>query len=398
MVRKLRNKFMIVTMSLLIMLFGGFLIINSIFTRHWNGIEIVGMLEWISNSGIFSENTENTTNEELIIDITKDDSPIAGILLDKDGNIIDSQIIGEEIRIEIPRFIIDKMCVYKSSRTKVGRYYYYYSELESGDILLVIMNTSANKNIALKILGIVVLVISGVILLGIITFHLSKYITIPAENAMLKEKRFISDASHELKTPLGAISINAQALEIDNSENIYIKNIISESKRMSRLIERLLILSKFDEMENIVFTNICLSELCEEMALTYESLAYEKGLVFHCEIEPGIKIEGDEDEIRQLLAILIDNAIKNSFDSGKIHIKCYCYKKHKCIEISNTGVGIKEEDIPYIFDRFYTSDLSREKASFGLGLAIAKSIVDRHKGNITAKSTLNESTTLKVVF
>lgn len=400
MVSKLRNKFVIVTTLLLLTLFGGFLIVNTLYTNYWNEKEIVEMLDWIAYSGIFTSNPENVTNREenLIMDMTKDESPIAGIILNQEGNVVASRVLGENVNIDIPDSIIKRMLEHKGGKKRIGKYYYSYLELNDGTVLLVVMKSISDRVSGMKIMGICILVSGGIVLLETIIILLSKFVTGPAEQTLLREKQFISDASHELKTPLGAISINAQALRLENADNLYINNIISESQRMSRLVEKLLLLSKYDEQETISVTKISLSEICEEMVLTYEYNAFEKQLVYDYSIIPDVCIKGNEDEIRQLLAILIDNAIKNTDAGGSIYIRCQENKRHGEIAITNIGAAIPEDVLPHVFERFYTSDKSRTNGSFGLGLSIAKSIVDLHRGTITVESTENEEVTFRVVI
>ena len=286
------------------------MIINTIYNNYWNSVEIAEMLEWIAYSGIFTSQDIDVTRDELVRDMTVGEKSIIGMILDAKGNVIQKSIIGEEIDIKVPNKVLVEMQNDKENRYKVGKYYYSYRILNNDKVLLVIMDSSVSKHEVLKIFGVTALIICGVFILIIVIFFLSSFVTRLAEESLMREKRFISDASHEIKTPLGAISINAQALETEYKDNIYVKNIISESNRMSRLIERLLTLLKLDEGENMIQEDVALSEICEEMALTYESIAFEKGIKFQYEVEPMIHITGNEDEIRQLLAILIDNAIK----------------------------------------------------------------------------------------
>lgn len=399
MVKRLRNKFVIVTTALLVMLFGGFFIINTVYTNYWNGIEIVEMLDWIAYSGIFTSFSEEAADDEALIrDITKDESPIAGITVDKEGKILSFHVIGKETKMEIPDSVIEKMYRQGGEKRKVGKYYYSYSKLSNDEVLLVVMNSAPDRFSASKMLGISLLIIISIALLLLIIIWLSRFVTGPAEQTLNREKQFISDAGHELKTPLGAISINAEAIEGELKDNLYVKNIISESKRMGRLLEKLLILAKFDEQETPIMTKIRVSEICEEMALTYESLVYEKKIKFEYEIHSNVEITGCEDEIRQLIAILIDNGIKNTDEGGYIGLTCKGNRRNCEIAVSNTGEGIPEEIIPHLFERFYTSDKSRTNGSFGLGLAIAKSIVERHKGIIKVESTQGEKTVFRVLI
>lgn len=399
MVKRLRTKFVVVTTTLMISLFGGFLVINTIYTNYWNGIEIVEMLDWIANSGIFTSFSDEAADDEALIrDITKDESPIAGIILDRNGNVVSSHVIGKNAKLEVPNDVAKEMCEYKSERKRIGKYYYSYNEQDNGTILLVVMNSAPDKFTVNKAFGVIFIMIGGIALLETIIFGLSRFVTKPAEQTLLREKQFISDAGHELKTPLGAISINAQALELEFTDNLYIKNILSESGRMGRLLEKLLVLARFDEQENVSFSKINLSEICEEMALTYESVAFEKQLKFNYEASLNVEIMGNADEIRQLLAILIDNAFKNTEKNGNVSLCCISNKKHVEITVANDGPGIPRDIVPHIFERFYTSDKSRSEGSFGLGLAIAKSIVDRHGGIIKVESIPNDVTTFKITL
>ena len=148
----------------------------------------------------------------------------------------------------------------------------------------------------------------------------------------------LADTGSGDKTPLGAISINAQALAATVSDNRHIRNILVESERMSRLIERLLTLSKLDEKTDVPKTAFSLSSCAEEMALTYESVAYDKGISYNYEIAEQISLYGSEDDLRQLMAIFIDNAIKHTEPDGVIHISlsgqhfpvCGEYRKGHC--------------------------------------------------------------------
>lgn len=396
MVKKLRNKFVLVTTLLMVVVFGGFLVCNMIYNSYWNRLEMIEMLDWIADSGIFNAQDE-TTNTELIENATDDNNPIVGIVLDKNYKIIKKQVIGNGKEIELSDERLQSM-VEKKDDSKLGKYYYSYRELDNDQILLVIMDSSTRGHLLLKILGTVGLLALGIFLLILVTIYLSKFVTKPAEESLMREKRFISDASHELKTPLGAISINAQAIQLSSEDNLYINNIVSEADRMNRLIEKLLILSKLDEAPKMILEEICLSDLCEEMALTYESVAFEKGVEYIYDIDSDIYIKGNADDIRQLIAVLIDNALKNTEHSGKTVVKCTKRKKQNIIEVSNTGEGINQEDLPHVFERFYTSDKSRKNNSFGLGLAIAKAIVEMHNGTIMVECGHEHNTIFRVQF
>jgi signal transduction histidine kinase len=397
MVADLRRKFVMVTTTLMLVTFGTFLIVNYIYNNYWNKVETADMLDIIADSGFFLYQ-EGSGVEQTIKDMTEGASPIAGVIFDSDGEIVYSRVIGGKGKLVVPDYIFEKILAQDGFDYQIDRYLFSKRDLEDGSTLIVIMDTSIDDNLWKKVVATIIFIAAGIIIIVLITFYLSKYVTEPAQKALLREKRFISDASHELKTPLGAISINAQALKASEPDNLYTKNIITESDRMGRLIERLLTLSRLDEGEASLKEQISLSDLATEMALTYESVAFEKEIDYKYDISDKVRIIGNADEIRQLLTILIDNAIKNTNEKGRIELRCISDNGEARVEVKNTGPGIKPEDIPHVFERFYTSDSSRSNKSFGLGLAIAKAIAEGHNGDLTVNSIPDEVTVFTVKF
>ena len=397
MVKKLRKKFVIVTTSLMVIIFGLFLMVSQFYNEYWNTLDTVEFLETLADSGLFLQYEPNDVEKE-ILDVEGEESPIIGIVLSETGDILKNQILGDGRKAYVPEEVIDQIIENGSDRYKAGRYVYAYRQLEDDTSLIVLTDNSMDMNENGKVPLIVLLILAGISVLVALTFFLSRFVTEPAKAALLREKQFISDASHELKTPLGAISINAQVLDGQYPENLYVKNIASESDRMGRLIERLLTLSKLEEQDEVKREKVSLSEITEEMSMTFESTAFEKKLDYRYQVEDECFIMGNADDLRQLLSILIDNAIKNTDELGVIDICCKNTRGNAYLSVANTGRGIAPEDLPHVFERFYTSDSSRNNNSFGLGLAIAKTIVERYDGNITVESQPEKTTTFTVAF
>ena len=397
MVKNLRKKFVIITTSLMVIIFGLFLMVSQFYNEYWNTLDTVEFLETLADSGLFLQYEPNDVEKE-ILDVEGEESPIIGIVLSETGDILKNQILGDGRKAYVPEEVIDQIIENGSDRYKAGRYVYAYRQLEDDTSLIVLTDNSMDMNENGKVPLIVLLILAGISVLVALTFFLSRFVTEPAKAALLREKQFISDASHELKTPLGAISINAQVLDSQYPENIYVKNIASESDRMGRLIERLLTLSKLEEQDEVKREKVSLSEITEEMSMTFESTAFEKKLDYRYQVEDECFIMGNADDLRQLLSILIDNAIKNTDELGVIDICCKNTRGNAYLSVANTGRGIAPEDLPHVFERFYTSDSSRNNNSFGLGLAIAKTIVERYDGNITVESQPEKTTTFTVAF
>lgn len=270
---------------------------------------------------------------------------------------------------------------------------YSYS-VDRFNILTIVDNTNqTNRMYRYMVTSLVIFFIIEIIAY-LLTMFLTKWIVKPVEESFEREKRFIGDASHELKTPIAVIMASADAYEQDKDKK-WLNNIKSESDRMNKLVTELLDLNSLENKE-FKKENVDLSKLVESSLLPYESLFYENSLKFSYDVKPNIKAEVNEDKIKELISILIDNAIKYSKKNGKVKVTLYT-DKNIYLKVSNQGEEIKEEDIHKIFDRFYRADKSRNRKSnnYGLGLSIAKKIVDLHNGEISVESK-NEKTTFTV--
>ena len=238
------------------------------------------------------------------------------------------------------------------------------------------------------------------ILIIYVSNTLTKWLTKPAIEAFSKQKQFVVDASHELKTPLAIITASAESLELEPTEKKWLDNIKSESERMNKLVTDLLDLAKSENMEIKEKYNINnLSKIIEKTSLTFESLIYENKLEIEDNIDKDIMFSCNPDKIRELLGILLDNAIKHSTKNSKITVNLYKDKNNIILEVKNKGKEITKEDQEKIFDRFYRVDESRNRSDnrYGLGLSIAKNIVTSHNGKIFVNCK-NGYTTFKVIF
>lgn len=224
------------------------------------------------------------------------------------------------------------------------------------------------------------------------------------KEAFNKQKQFIADASHELKTPLAVINTNADVLLANSDDTIHnqikwLHHIKSETERMKTLTGDLLYLTEMEDSRvGLMFTNFNVSESVESVILTMEAIVYEKDISLTYEIEAGLTVRGSSEQIKQVVMILMDNAIKYTKPKGSISLTLQQRHSEILLVVTNTGEGIPSEHLGRIFDRFYRANQSRSRKSggYGLGLAIAKSIIEQHKGKIYAKSVLNEATSFYV--
>lgn len=240
----------------------------------------------------------------------------------------------------------------------------------------------------------------------VITIYLAKWVLKPVERAWNQQKRFVADASHELKTPLTVILANMGILmnhkhDTVNGQIKWVEYTHTEAMRMKTLVEDLLFLAKSDsDTSGLVKNEINMSEALWSCLLPFESVAYERGVNMVTEIEDPIMVLGDEGQLKQLVLILADNACKYAGLEGEMRVSLK--KKGDTVElkVNNTGEPIPKEELDQIFDRFYRVDHSRarEQGGYGLGLSIAQAIVKHHHGKMSVESDEKNGTTFIVHF
>ena len=255
---------------------------------------------------------------------------------------------------------------------------------KNGYILVAFMDNTVVNESAMTLFR-YTLIFGGVAL--VVFFFLARFlakkIVAPLEESYQKQRQFISDAGHELKTPVSVVSANAELLSRQIGDNQWLQNIQYENERMGMLVGQLLDLARTEnvtpQMEHIDFSRLVAGE-----ALPFESVAFEKGLVLNTAITNGIAVEGNGAQLKRLTSILLDNAIRHSKPAGEVRLMLT--GDHGIAELSviNTGDEIPTEHRDKIFERFYRMDPARsgEDKHYGLGLAIAKAIINAHHGHI----------------
>lgn len=343
-----------------------------------------------------NKNVQDELNNKIIMDYE-----VYSILLDDNNNII--EIINHSdstLKNDITNIAEDIIKKPSNNTIKINNLYFskYSYNFQNGKFLVIVDTTTIRKRLLSIATTSMILLIISEIIIYYISKLITNWITKPALDSFEKQKEFIADASHELKTPLSVIMASADALETDINEKKWLNNIKTETEKMNHLISSLLDLSKI-ESNNRDFDNVNLSKIIEKMTLTFESLAYENKLSITTNIEKNIIFKCNSNEINELISILIDNAIKHSDKLSKIKVILSKQKDEIVLEVINKGEPIPKEECEKIFERFYRIDKSRNRNSgrYGLGLAIAKSIVQKHNGKITASSDKGY-TTFKVIL
>ena len=390
--KKLKSKvFITISTILTIFVLGVFLISNiRVYSEKKENIKNA-LDKMVELSGSYSE------NKNIFMDFT-----VYNIILDENGKYKDTVSHTYEDALDIVKIknIANRIIKYHHTNYYIGNLYNVkYSYAFTSNNSLILMDNSQVKSTLIKTLittSIIFVFLETCVILT--SFILTSWITEPVNESFEKQKRFIADASHELKTPLTVINASVEAYQNDKNEK-WISNIKDETEKMNKLVIELLDLASLEGNKKIIMQEENLSKLIENEILTYESLFYEKKIKLKYNIKKNIKFTCNADLIRQLIGILIDNSIKHTYENGSVNINLYKANKDIIIEVKNDGDEIKKSDEEKIFERFYKVDEARNRNSnrYGLGLAIAKDITEKHNGKIIAYSKKNV-TTFKVTF
>ena len=342
--------------------------------------------EKLENDKLFSEYDSNSYYLVLI----GEDNKVIRISNDRNSGYTDKEL-GD----------LALLLAQKGTKKVATNYLSYTVAQKKSKIYVAFYNNRLKNNLINKLFyDIMIFGCVGLILLFLISLWLSRWIVTPAKNAFEKQKRFISDASHELKTPIAIISSNADAIQRETGDNKWLDYIKNETVRMNHLVTSLLELARIDSSEvRANFTRQNLSELVLSTVLPFESIAFEKRVKLMEKIEEEIYLNGDAVQLTQLTSILIDNAMNHTDENGTIEVSLKKHLDKKILMVANTGKAIPVAEQKQIFERFYRSDeaRNRESGNYGLGLAIAKAITQNHNGKISV-SCKNHWTIFKVIL
>ncbi len=223
------------------------------------------------------------------------------------------------------------------------------------------------------------------------------------EKAFLSQKHFIQDASHELKTPItilkGDIEVALNRPRTPSEYESTLKSNLEEIERISRIVDNLLMLARFDDNASSMSKEpLDFAYMIDSVVDDISVMAEEKKIVIKKNLIQSGTVEGDKNQLKQLIVIILDNAIKYTNEGGSINVVLSKEDSLIKVVVEDTGEGIPARDLPQVFDRFFRVDRSRSTKGFGLGLSIAKSIVTRHNGSISIESSLNKGTSVTVAF
>ena len=269
-----------------------------------------------------------------------------------------------------------------------------YMKNEAGHAKAIVFADISSEKAMINglIRNMVIIGLIGYAVFFLISLLLAKWVTKPVEKTWNEQKQFIADASHELKTPLTVIMTNAEMMSdqsySESDRAGFIKNILSTSKRMRGLVESLLELARLDNHRSqIKRTEIDFSKLINNSLLPFEPLFYENNLTLSADIDNGITVNADKERLRQVINILLDNALKYSDPADQVTVTLKRHNSECVLSVSGRGTPLSKDECVNIFKRFYRVDQARNDGqSYGLGLSIADSIIKEHNGKIWAES------------
>ena len=351
------------------------------------------------NKNEFSANfvLNNTINAE-----TPFETRYFNVTLDKNGEVVSYNVDNIAAVTSDDAISIAKE-LYSDNNTSGNYSDYMYRQITSGDNIMYIFLDCKRDLSAFRTFLMVSLVVAliGLILVFILTNILAKINLKPVFESYAKQKQFITDASHELKTPVAIISADVEIIEMENGESEWTKSITKQADRLTKLTEQMVFLSRMDEgAGNAEFVDIDASELFKEVSESFEPLAVKKNKTLNIYIDSGIHIKGDEKNIAQMLSLLIDNALKYSDENGHIDVAFHKNSTGKVLKVSNSVDSITAGGHDELFDRFYRRDASRNSKTggFGIGLSVVHSIAVSHGAKISAYAPDEKSIYFKVVF
>lgn len=282
---------------------------------------------------------------------------------------------------------------YGSELVKVAAIFKHHRKL--GSYIVLISGQPALRASMPLMVGSTIVAVLGILILILVAKTFSNWLIKPVEEMVNSEKKFMSNASHELKTPITVISANTQLLAKEIGDNKHLQYIEMETERMTALVNKMLTLTRLDApFVDISRRKIQVDEVLLDVIYPMESIAYEKKLCMDVQIQKNMQIIADEEQIKSLMSILLDNAISYTPEGGGICIEANIRARKFCLRVTNHGEPIAEEEKEKLFERFYRRDEAREESGshFGLGLSIAGSIVANHHGRISVESTGGKNT------
>ena len=388
MIRKLRIKFVLVIMAIVMVLLGCILGMVIRFTGQSMQMESINMMRAITAAPFQQGLPGKPMDDEVRL-------PFFTVQLDERGELM--AVSGGYFDLSDREYLQKIVDAAQYSGQETG-------ELEEQDLrylkvasprglTIVFSDTTTEratlKNLLYGCLGI--FFVAMIVFLGI-SILLSRWVSKPVAKAWDQQRQFVADASHELKTPLAVIMANAELMQNEETpeedKKKFSGNILSTTYQMRSLVENMLEMARVDNgTVKMNFAQLDMSELINDAVLSFQLLYEEKGMQLRCDVAEGIFVNGSQQHLYQVMDVLLDNALKYGAPDSEVRVELANAGRNCVLSVASSGDPISKEDLKNIFKRFYRADKARSfNGSYGLGLSIAESIVQAHKGKIWAQS------------
>ncbi|MCI6007999.1 MAG: HAMP domain-containing histidine kinase [Ruminococcus sp.] len=417
MINKLRRKFIAIAMCSMVLVLGCIVAAMNIM-NYWNVNEDADRtLNIISdNGGVFPKDFSDQGNMQgqKPDDLQKKKPPVEmspeapfetryfTVEIDSTGN-VSSVNTGKIAAVSDSDAKTMAENLYSKNKTNgfINNYKYRLIDTQSGKMYIFLDCNQRLQTFYSFLITSVVVSFGGIVLVFLLVLIFSKLAVKPVAESYQKQKRFITDASHEIKTPLTIIDANTEVLNMEYGENEWLKSTSNQVKRLTKFTERLVFLSRMDEEREVLQkTDFSISDAVYEATKPFKAMAKSQNKTLNISVQPNVSYYGDESSIIQLVSLLLENAMKYSDDEGTVSLKFCTNGKNKVLSVKNTVEEIQKGRLDMLFDRFYRTDKSRnsQTGGFGIGLSVAKAIVNAHKGKITAVSADGKSIEITAVL
>ncbi len=403
MIKALRKKFIAAAMVSMVIVLGVIIgTINIINYKNVNRTADIKLNIIAENSGRFPRFDLGLAPNQRISPEAPFDTRYFTVSLDSDGEAVLTETgkiaaVTDETAVEYAKELFEKG---KTDGFK-GIYKYRAVETDKGTMYMFLDCERELTNFRSFMIASIAVSLVGIAAVFMLVVLFSGVIVRPVAESYEKQKRFITDASHEIKTPLTIIDANTEVLEMENGESEWTASIKNQIKRLTELTEKLVFLTRMDEESTTLqMKAFSLSEAVLETARDFEPIAAARGRGLEINVESGIGCVGNEETIRQLVSLLLDNAMKYSNDGGSVRVSLKAVGRNKKLTVWNTVERIDKGSLDVLFERFYRSDPSRssEISGCGIGLSVAKAITTAHKGKISARSEDGKSILFTVIL
>lgn len=394
MIKRLRFRFIAVALIAMMLVLGTTVATINIIIYHQTYSQADAVLSLLAkNNGEFPEETDEAYNHHGMDRETPFESRYFSVTLTKSGDAsdIDTENIATVSKTKAVRYA---RIIRKLKRTKgfLRDYRFLAVKDSSGNTTVYFIDcTKSMQNFRTFLHYSILISFIGISVVILLIYLLSKMAMKPVYEGYRRQRQFITDAGHEIKTPLTVINADLAILELESGENEWCDDIHKQVERLTELTNRLIKLSKLEEgaaPEEGAWTDVALSDSVKEMAESFRSRAKVEKKEFSMDISPGIVYFGDEGALTELTSILLDNALKYSPVGGKISVSLKRRRRDMVLSVTNTTNPMNTGDLDKLFDRFYRDDASRndKTGGYGIGLSIAKATTEMHNGKISAVS------------